>query len=173
MEAETAKYLASNLSVFTSLEKLFLNGNSFAPDGAEVKALRAALKDSTTLDDLDDMDFDEESEINESEEEEKGGEEVEVKIEYQIPSTPSPKFPVDEVRDVTEIIGTLKISEAEAEAEAEANEADVDVDSDAKVKDESSHNAEIKDAVDNLETETKVTGSTETSEVVTETENSL
>ena len=171
MEAETAKYLASNLSVFTSLEKLFLNGNSFAPDGAEVKALRAALKDSTTLDDLDDMDFDEESEINESEEEEKGGEEVEVKIEYQIPSTPSPKFPVDEVRDVTEIIGTLKISEAEAEAKA--NEADVDVDSDAKVKDESSHNAEIKDAVDNLETETKVTGSTETSEVVTETENSL
>lgn len=162
MEGETAKYFASNLSVFSSLEKLFLNGNSFAPEGAEVKALRAALKDSTTLDDLDDMDFDEEE--NEESEEEK--EEIKVKIEHQIPSTPSPKFPVDEVSDVTEIIGTLKISEAEAEADAE---------DDVEVKDETSHDVEMKvsetDAVDNFETETEVTESTETPEVVTETEN--
>ena len=57
MESETAEYLASNISIFTSLEKLFLNGNCFAPEGIEVEHIKAALLPTTILDELDEMDY--------------------------------------------------------------------------------------------------------------------
>lgn len=119
MESETAEYLASNLSTFSSLEKLFLNGNCFAPEGKEVEKIKVALLPTTTLDELDDMDYDDEeeesdSDLSESESEES---ETEVKVE-DIPSTPSPKPAVDEVADVTEIIGAMNIKKT-AEMEPE------------------------------------------------------
>lgn len=109
MESETVKLLANNLGKFCSLEKLFLNGNLFPPEGKEVEAIRSSLLPTTTLDELDDMEYDESEESEGSEESDL---ESISKVD-NIPSTPSPKPAVDEVADVTEIIGTMAIKETE------------------------------------------------------------
>ena len=123
MEPETAAFFAANLKSFPSLEKLYLNGNCFAPEGPEVQSIKSALSPTTTLDELDDMEYEEEFKESESEGE---GEVEEIVAVDQIAS---PKPALDEIKHVTENIGAMSLKEPEEmvpEAiEAEAAKEDV------------------------------------------------
>lgn len=113
MESKNAFFLAANLKAFPALESLLLNGNCFAPEGAEVKAIDealAAMNKSGILDELEDMDYDSEEEEDEEEseeEEESAMEEEESEKEEAV------------VDNVAQVIGELKLSDDSAEKSEE------------------------------------------------------